>query len=194
MTPAQIKSIRNKTGLNQKGFCERYNFAVSTFRKWEKGDNPPGSTSIKRLENIHMSLSNSDSFDFNMELDMNDFDMDFDFGDGLDTRYLKPRIEEDLGEEFLQYSKAQKLAEDIEITPGSRHFYFLRGTFYFGDFIEALIVEKNYHVKTLTVSTLSLNDNNVDSMANLLNGDYVDQLNLIVSHYGESDPRRRVER
>lgn len=191
MTPEQIKSIRNKTGLNQKEFCEKYNFALSTFRKWEKGDNPPGKTSVKRLENIHLSLSDNDSFDFNMELDMGDFDIDFDFG-SMEPRYMKPRLEPEIEQEFLQYLKAKELAKDIDISENSRHFYFLSGSFYFGDFIEALIVEKNYHVKNLTISTLSLNDNNVDSMANLLNGDYVDQLNLIVSHYFYSHERHNL--
>jgi transcriptional regulator with XRE-family HTH domain len=188
MTAEQIKSIRSKTGLNQREFCEKYNFAVSTFRKWEKGDNPPGKTAVKNLEKINISLSNSDSFDFNMELDMDDFNIDFDFG-GMDTRYMKPKIGEELKKEFLQYSKAEDLAANCEIKKNFRMFCFVAGTFYFGDFIEALIVKKNLHVKNLTISTLSLNDNNVDSMANLLNGDYVDQLNLIVSHYFYSHER-----
>ena len=35
----------------------------------------------------------------------------------------------------------------------------------------------------MTISTLSMNQNNVDSLANLLQGDYVQNLNLIVSDY-----------
>jgi len=192
MTPEQIIATRNKTGLNQKEFCEKYNFSVSTFRKWEKGDNPPGKTSVKRLENIHLSLSNSDSFDFNMELDMDDFNMDFDFGEGLDTRYMKPKIEPDIKEEFLQYSKAKKLADDIEITLGSRHYVFVNGKFYFGDFIEALIVGKDYRVKTLTISTLSMNENNIDSLANVMNGGYCDKLNLLISTYFYSHEKHNL--
>lgn len=189
MTPEQIKAIRNKTGLNQKEFCEKYNFALSTFRKWEKGDNPTGKTSVKRLENIHLSLSDNDSFDFNMELDMGDFDMDFDFIDTMDTRYMKPKLGEEVKEEFLSYSKAIDLARDYDVKKRSRLFAFLKGSFYFGDFIEALIVEKNLEVKELTISTLSMNENNVDSLANIMNGGYCDKLNLIVSHYFYSHER-----
>lgn len=188
MKPENIKTIRNKTGLNQKEFCEKYNFAVSTFRKWEKGVHPPSKTAVKNLEKISLSLLDSDSFDFNMELDMEDFNIDFDFG-GFDSRYLKPKIEDEIKEEYLQYSKAQKLADDIEIEENSRHFVFVNGKFYFGDFIEALIVGKNYHVKTLTISTLSMNENNIDSLANIMNGNYCDKLNLIVSHYFYSHER-----
>lgn len=188
MNPEQIIATRNKTGLNQKEFCEKYNFAVSTYRKWEKGTNPPGPVAVKNLEKVALSLSNSDSFDFNMELDMDDFNMDFDFG-GLESRYLKPTIEEEVKEEFLQYSKAQKLADDISIESGSRHYVFVNGKFYFGDFLEALITGKDYQVKTLTISTLSMNENNIDSLANIMNGGYCDKLNLIVSHYFYSHER-----
>jgi hypothetical protein len=45
------------------------------------------------------------------------------------------------------------------------------------------MVENNIRAKEMTISTLSMNDNNVDSLANLLNGGFVDRLNLIVSSY-----------
>lgn len=35
----------------------------------------------------------------------------------------------------------------------------------------------------MTISTLSLSQNNVDSLANLMNASYIDELNLIVSVY-----------
>lgn len=102
---------------------------------------------------------------------------------GLKTRYIRPRQCVELDESFLKYSDAKKLADEIEILPSSRYFVIANGSFYFGDFIEALVVKNNWHVKKMTISTLSLNENNVDSLANLLNGEYVDELNLIVSDY-----------
>ena len=125
---------------------------------------------------------------FQMDFNIADFNIDIDY-DGLNTRYMKPKITDGIPEEYLSYSYADKLANDIKIKKGSRHYAFVDGKFYFGDFIEALIVKNNYDVRTLTVSTLSLNENNVDSFKNLLDGNYVEKLNLIVSHYFYSHER-----
>lgn len=50
-------------------------------------------------------------------------------------------------------------------------------------------MEKNYHVKEMTISTLSLSENNVDSLGNLMYGQYIDKLNVIVSDYFFSHER-----
>lgn len=102
---------------------------------------------------------------------------------GFDSRYIKPPKAKELNEECLRYADARKLANEIKIGKNDRYFVIVNGTFYFGDFIEALIVKNNWHVKKMTISTLSLNENNVDSLANLLNGEFVDALDLIISDY-----------
>ena len=108
------------------------------------------------------------------------------------SRYIKPKKTKDIPDRHLKYSIAEDLARDIEIDEGSRAFVLINGTFIAGDFIEALIVEKNWHVKELTVSTLSLSENNIDSLANLINGGFVDVLNLVVSDYFYSHERRNL--
>ena len=92
-------------------------------------------------------------------------------------------------EEFLVYEHAQKLADEIDITETKRAFAIIAGTFIFGDFIEALIKKYDWHVKKMTISTLSMTEANVDSLANLLNGDYVDELDLIISGFHYSHKR-----
>lgn len=99
------------------------------------------------------------------------------------TRYITPPKAVEIDERFLKYQNAEKLANDIEIEKGIRTFAVIDGTFYFGDFIEALIVKNDWLVKKMIISTLSMNQNNVDSLANLINGDYVQSLDLIVSDY-----------
>lgn len=111
---------------------------------------------------------------------------------GLNSRYIKPPKTKELNESCLKYADAKKLAADIKIKKGDRFFVIVNGSFYFGDFIEALIVKNNYHVKKMVVSTLSLNENNVDSFANLLNADYVDELDLIVSDYFFAHERQNL--
>jgi hypothetical protein len=83
----------------------------------------------------------------------------------------------------LKYADAIKLAKDINFNENQRYHVLIHGTFFFGDFIEAFIVEHNIHVKKMTISTLSMNKNNVDSLENLLKGNYIDELNLILSDY-----------
>ena len=60
---------------------------------------------------------------------------------------------------------------------------FVSGNFIFGDFIEAYIVGNNAKCRKMTISTLSLSQNNVDSLFNLLANGYIDELNLVVSVY-----------
>ena len=99
------------------------------------------------------------------------------------SRYVFPRKVPEIPERLLKYEKAEQLANDLNPEKGMRAFCLLSGNFIAGDFIEAFIVKHNIHVKRLTISTLSMSQNNVDSLKNLLEGDYVDELNLVVSDY-----------
>jgi len=113
-------------------------------------------------------------------------------GMGISSRYFSPPPCHESPDHMLKYEYAEKLAQDIEIKKGSRHFVIVNGTFIFGDFIEALIVKHNWHIKGMTVSTLSYNQNNIDSLKNLMEGDFVDNLNLIVSDYFFAHERSRL--
>lgn len=99
------------------------------------------------------------------------------------SRYISPKEPKEIDERFLKYKNAEELVEYMDFKENKRYFVFVDGSFFFGDFIEAFIVKKNVHVKKMTISTLSLNQENIDSLANLINGGFVDELNLIVSHY-----------
>ena len=107
-----------------------------------------------------------------------------------DSRYIKPPICKETPEIYLKYELAETLAKDLKPEKGMRAFCLINGTFIAGDFIEAFIVKHNIHVKRLTISTLSLSQNNVDSLNNLLEGGYVDELNLVVSDYFFAHERR----
>lgn len=103
---------------------------------------------------------------------------------------MEPKFEPELQEHFLKYDNAKQLALDIgNPGKGSRYFVLLNGNFIFGDFIEALIVENEWTVEEMTLSTLSMSIENVDSLAGLLDQDYVKQLNLIVSDFFYSHER-----
>lgn len=99
-----------------------------------------------------------------------------------ETRYIKPKVYE-VKPEYVLYDNAVKLAKDLRLDFGARYDVFVSGSFIFGDFLEAFIMGNNAKCKKMTISTLSLNQNNVDSLYNLLAGNYIDELNLIVSVY-----------
>jgi hypothetical protein len=113
-------------------------------------------------------------------------------GTKIESRYVKPAYHKPIKERYLKYKNAEKLAKDISIDKNCRYFIILDGTFIAGDLIEAIAVNNNYHIKSMTVSTLSMSNNNIDSFANLLNGDYVDELNIIVSDYFFSHERNTL--
>jgi len=90
----------------------------------------------------------------------------------------------------IKYEYAEELADSIgELNTDDIINVVVSGRFIFGDFIEAFIVKNNYHCKHLTISTLSFSQENVDSLANLIKGEYVDELNLIIADYQYSHER-----
>lgn len=110
----------------------------------------------------------------------------------ITTRYFSPKKQKEISEKRLKYKNAEQLAKDINFNDNERYFVIVDGTFYFGDFIEAFIVNYNIHVKKMTISTLSMNQNNIDSLSNLINGGYIDELNLIVSDYFYSHEKNKL--
>jgi len=108
------------------------------------------------------------------------------------SRYFSPPKQKEIPERLLKYRFAEELAGSVVPEKGMRAFVVLDGSFIAGDFFEAWIVKHNIHVKKMTISTLSMSENNVDSLANLLNARYVDELDLIVSDYFYSHERRNL--
>ena len=100
------------------------------------------------------------------------------------TRFIEPHDCEEIDEWRVKYDNAVKLAHDIGPLPlNFRAFILLDGKFIFGDFLEALIVNNDWVCEELTVSTLSMSQDNIDSLKNLVKGGYLKSLNIIISHY-----------
>lgn len=127
-----------------------------------------------------------------MDLNLS-FDIDFsDFAESFKpsepTRYIKPprRVVQDRN---VLYRNAEDFVNSFDLGKNERVFARVSGDFILGDAIEAFVVKGNYHVKRMIVETLSLSQENIDSLHNLLKGDYVDKLDLIVSDYFYSHER-----
>ena len=118
--------------------------------------------------------------DFNLDFDLSAFELKE--GEQEETRYQKPRLYKPLSSQNIKYDNALALAKELRLEPLGRANVIVAGSFIFGDFIEAFIVEHNIRIKKMTISTLSMSQENVDSLFNLLVGGFVDSLNLIISH------------
>lgn len=110
------------------------------------------------------------------------------------SRYIKPKKSIEVPTKALKYKNALELAKDINFNDFNRYYCIIDGTFIFGDFIEAFIVNYNIKVKKMTISTLSLSLENIESLRNLIYGNYVEELNLIVSDYWFQNERNNLVR
>lgn len=115
------------------------------------------------------------------------FDLDLD-GEAEASRYMKPRINPKKSK-FLTSDTARNLAERVYPDFGERYDCLVSGAFVFGDFIEQLFSVHDIAAKRMTVSTLSLNEDNIASLANLAYAGRMERLDLIVSHYFYANER-----
>lgn len=132
-----------------------------------------------------------------MDIDLSAFSVDGiedDLPARVDTRYVKPPIYVGTRKGPLLYEYAAELARDIgpAILSGERIDAVVSGNFIFGDFLEAFAAETNTYIDDLTLSTLSISRENVDSLQNLIVGGFIGELNIIVSDYWYSHNRQNL--
>lgn len=116
-----------------------------------------------------------------------DFDLDdFDFEDhGVDTRtrILQPRIDTGILTQTVNFSHAMELAEKIDLSGKTRTYAWVSGSFIFGDILEALWRRRNIDIKELSMVSLSISEENIDSWAGLLAQANIEKFNLVCSAY-----------
>jgi hypothetical protein len=116
---------------------------------------------------------------------------DFNITDGIDaqsTRYIKPVFYSKPAK--ADYKNAKQLVNEIHLALGEQFHAIVRGDFIFGDFLEALVYEKNVIVKNMHLSTLSMSQNNIDSLAGMLEDNRIENLTLVLSNYFYSHEKR----
>lgn len=125
--------------------------------------------------------------ELNIEFNDQDLKIDLTFDDDFlsqyGNRYINPKPTKDIPESRLYFEYAMDLAKKIQIEQGQRAHVVLSGNFIMGDFIEAFFYQKNIKTSKLIISTLSMSQNNIDSLKNLFVGNYIDSLELIISDY-----------
>ena len=161
----------------------------------------------KKRRRKNTNAFGDDIFVPNIELDVPEVDFGFDTPDidtfdyGLydydrednntDIRYMRPSPAI-VPNKCVRYDNAQALARDVVITPGMRWDVMLTGTFIFGDFIEAFLTHNMCKAVNMTIGTLSMSRENVDSLYLLMMKGYIDNLRIMTSTYFYSHERRDV--
>lgn len=115
--------------------------------------------------------------DINVNIDVNIEDVK------VSNRHIAPKKNMYLKQHQIKIDNAIKLVNEIKLSENDRYYCLLSGNFEYGDFIEAFVMMKPIKVKTLTISTLSMGKNNIDSLKTLMTKGKVDKLNLVVSDY-----------
>ena len=123
---------------------------------------------------------------------MFDFNIDLNFGDKenhltKNKWFIIPKKKESF---LVKYKYAAQMAKGLKIKKNTNAYAFVNGSFIFGDLIEALFVENNWHTEKLIIATLSMSHENVDSLYNVMYGKYADSLDLIISDYFFSHERK----
>lgn len=121
-------------------------------------------------------------FDFRELQKSIDVNVDVQIGD-VSPKYMNPKKNMGVPESMIKFERAIDLARHVILSKHPRYYVLLSGNFIFGDFIEAFIMMKGLKVKELTIATLSLSRENIESLKNLeVNAD-MQKINLIVSDY-----------
>lgn len=138
-----------------------------------------------------------DRIDFgigDVTIDLGAFDAGVAAPDIISNRYVKPRLYRHVPSYAVKYARATEFVRDMgpKILGGQRVDALISGNFIFGDFFEAFAVEADILIDDLTFTTLSVSQDNIDSLRNLMVGDYLTSLNIIVSDYFWSHNRQNA--
>ena len=140
----------------------------------------------------------TDNFDFTDFLVGDDTELefntgDFDITDGVtaqETRYIKPKFYSKPAK--AEYKNAEALVSELKLFPGEQYHAIVHGNFIFGDFLEALVYKKDIIVEKMYLSTLSMSQNNIDSLEGMLDASRIKKLVLVLSNYFYSHEKHKL--
>lgn len=133
--------------------------------------------------NLEIGIDLMESFDLDS---LEGFTLDLSDEPKQETRIMQPKLKRPV---TVAYSNAQQLAKQIKLEAGANYYCIVSGDFIFGDMFEALLCDRGITVKNLDIATLSMSQDNVDSLRTIMDLGYCYKLNLIVSHFFYSHER-----
>lgn len=125
-------------------------------------------------------FANVGGLDLDFDFDPDLFDVDLTIDELEVKRYQKP-VEGRT--QAVAYKNAHQLAREIELYKGFRAFVMVPGCFIFGDFIEAISELDKIRIERMTIHTLTMSQDSIDSLANVIAMDHPTQLQIIMSDY-----------
>lgn len=125
--------------------------------------------------------------DFGMgDFDLGDLGMDFTTQQGPKTMCRGiPKVQRP---QVVSYKKALDFAEGIDLVSCPRYFALVSGQFVFGDLLEALVERRKVGIRKLRLCTLSLSEENIDSLVNVADA-CMDDCDLVLSAYWWANER-----
>lgn len=110
---------------------------------------------------------------------------------GLHSRFHKTRKRNPIPDRFITFDNALELSGKIgKFDLYHRLFCVTNGNCSMSDILEAFIVEREFHIKKLHIVNPSVGLDGVASLRNLLEGGYVDELDLVLSEDFRKDEVR----
>lgn len=110
-------------------------------------------------------------------------------------RYTRPKPYKPIKASKVKFKVAKDAANELyPMEQGSSSYMVLSGSFIFGQFIEALIYQHNWKVKKLYIATLSMSLDNVYTIKNLVDGGYLESVDIIVNNYFYTSERNSTIR
>lgn len=141
---------------------------------------------VKPIVNLNLGI------DLELDFDAEDFDL-LEGGDKKrptgekqrNVRILRPALDKKELTTRAAYENAEAFARQVDLSPGARTFAWVSGNFIFGDVIEALVTARRVGIRRLYICSLSISQENIDSLKNvmLLMGDELERLVLVFSGY-----------
>lgn len=128
-----------------------------------------------------MDFQMPDAGGIDLDFDLSGFDLDFSIEPQIENqRYQRPVVKKTKAAAF---DNAIELAKSIDLYEGFRCFCLLSGNFIFGDFLEAMTKLDKWRIDKLTIHTLTMSQDTIDSLENVLIMDEPSQLHIIMSDY-----------
>ena len=144
-----------------------------------------------------MELDFSLSSAFGIDPDALDFDLTGfvpakEQTDGIESeRHLLPRIYQGTVSGPVLYEHALEMVDGIELYPGMRMFALVSGNFIYGDLLEAMAERNIAEYQTMTIQTLSMSQENIDSLRNVVERCFeLESLRIVLSAYFYAHERK----
>lgn len=119
--------------------------------------------------------------------DLGDMDLNLDDITGEDKSLIVST--KTIPSKMIKYENAEKLTERCDLSKQDRFDCIVKGDFISGDFLFALFVKYGIHTKELTISTLSMNLDNIFKLRMLIEWGAIDKIRILASIYFYANER-----